>query len=145
MSTAMPDANNRMAGAPDVSQRSFGELMGEVTQDLSTLMRQEVDLAKAEARDEAVKAGKVGGMFAGAGIAAHLVLVFLSIALWRGLFNVMDGSWAALIVAAIWAVIAAALAAVARTRTKRMRGLPRTTETVKAIPDAIKPDQGAYR
>lgn len=145
MSTSMPDAGNRMAATPEVSQRSFGELMGEVTQDLSTLMRQEVELAKAEARDEAVKAGKVGGMFAGAGIAAHLVLVFLSIALWWGLSNVMDGSWAALIVAGIWAVIAAVLAAVARTRMKELRGLPRTTETVKAIPDAVKPDQGAYR
>jgi Putative Actinobacterial Holin-X, holin superfamily III len=145
MSTSMRDANNRMAGTPDVSQRSFGELMGEVTQDFSTLMRQELDLARAEARDEAVKAGRVGGMFAGAGIAAHLVLVFLSIALWWGLSNVMDGSWAALIVAGIWAVIAAALAAVARTRAKQMRGLPRTTESVKAIPDAVTPDQGAYR
>jgi hypothetical protein len=145
MSTSMPDATNRMAATPEVSQRSFGELMGEVTQDLSTLMRQEVELAKAEARDEAVKAGKAGGMFAGASIAAHLVLVFLSIALWWGLSNVMDGSWAALIVAGIWAGIAAALAAVARTRMKEMRGLPRTTETVKAIPDAVKPDQGAYR
>jgi len=134
-----------MAATPEVSQRSFGELMGNVTQDLSTLMRQEVELAKAEARDEAVKAGKVGGMFGGAGVAAHLVLVFLSIALWWGLSNAMDGSWAALIVAGIWAVIATALAAVARTRMKQLRGLPRTTETVKAIPDAVKPDQGAYR
>jgi len=57
----------------------------------------------------------------------------------------MDGSWAALIVAAIWAIIAAVLSAVARTRMKEVRGLPRTTATVKKIPDAVKPDQGAYR
>ena len=145
MSTAIPDASRGMTGQPDVSQSSFGELMGEVTQDLSTLMRQEMDLAKAELRDEATKTGKAGGMFAGASIAAHLVLIFLSIGLWWGLSNIMDGSWAALIVAGIWAVIAAALTVVARTRMKQVRGLPRTTETVKEIPDAVKPDQGAYR
>jgi hypothetical protein len=116
-----------------------------VTQDLSTLMRQEIQLAKAELRDEAAKGGKAGGMLAGAGIAAHLVLVFLSVALWWGLSNVMDGGWAGLIVAGIWALIAAVLAAVGRTRMKQMRGLPQTTETAKAIPDAIRPEQGAYR
>lgn len=142
---AVPDADRGIARPPDVSQRSFGELMGEVSRDLSTLVRQEIDLARAEVRDEAVKAGKAGGMFAGAGIAAHLVLIFLSVALWWGLSNVMDGSWAALIVAAVWAIVAAALSAVARARMRAMRGLPRTVATVKKIPDAVKPDQGAYR
>jgi len=97
----MPDASRRTVDTPEVSQRSFGELMGEVTQDLSTLMRQELELAKAEMRSEAATAGKASGMLAGAGIAAHLVLVFLSVALWWGLSNVMDGGWAGLIVAAI--------------------------------------------
>lgn len=129
----------------DVSQRSFGELMGEVTQDLSALLRQEVELAKAEARQEAAKAGKAGGMYAGAAIAAHMVLLFLSIALWWGLSNVMDGGWSALIVAAIWAVAAAVLFSSARNRMREVRGLTQTTETVKEIPEAIKPDRGDYR
>jgi hypothetical protein len=145
MSTSMPDASRRTVDTPEVSQRSFGELMGEVTQDLSTLMRQELELAKAEMRSEAATAGKASGMLAGAGIAAHLVLVFLSVALWWGLSNVMDGGWAGLIVAAIWALIAAVLATVGRTQFRRVRGLPQTTETVKAIPQAVKPDEGAFR
>ena len=45
----------------DVGGASVGELVGEVTQDLSTLMRQELALAKAEVKQEAVKAGRAAG------------------------------------------------------------------------------------
>ncbi|MCU1436309.1 MAG: hypothetical protein JWR71_3034, partial [Pseudarthrobacter sp.] len=64
---------------------SLGDLLGEVTRDLSTLMRQEVELAKAELKESGSKAGKGGGMLAGAGVAGHFVLLFLSIALWYAL------------------------------------------------------------
>lgn len=145
MSTTTPSAAPGMSGPVDVSQRSFGELLGEVTEDLSTLVRQEIELAKAELRQEATKAGKAASMFAGAGVAAHMTLLFLSIALWWGLSNVMDGSWAALIVAVLWAVIGFALSIGARTQARRMRGLPRTVETVKDIPAAMKPHEGVHQ
>lgn len=120
------------------SQASVGQLLGEVTRDFSTLMRQEVDLAKAELREEARAAGKVTGMFAGAGIAGLLTLLFLSYALWWGLSNVMDQGWAALIVAAIWAVIGAVLFARARRQMPQLRPLPRTAQTAREIPNAAK-------
>jgi hypothetical protein len=142
MTTATPGATRGGGVTPDVSQRSFGELMGEVTQDISVLLRQEVELAKAELRQEAAKAGKAGGMFAGAGVAGHMVLLFLSIALWWGLSNVMDGGWSALIVAVLWAIVGAVLYASARDRMRQVRGLTQTTETVKEIPEAVKPDRG---
>jgi Putative Actinobacterial Holin-X, holin superfamily III len=123
----------------DVSQRSFGDLVGDITADLSTLLRQEVELAKAEVREEAAKAGRAGGMFGGAGVAAHMVLVFLSLAIWWGLSRAIDAGWAAVIVAVIWAVVAAALYAGGRNQLGRLRGLPRTVETVKEIPPALKP------
>ena len=129
----------------DVSERSFGELLGEVTQDLSTLMRQELELAKAELSQEAAEAGRAGGMFAGSAVAGHMVLLFVSIAAWWGLSNVMDGGWAALIVAAAWAVVAAVLFVSARSRWSRVRGLERTVETVKKIPGAMRPDGGPNR
>jgi len=129
-------------GSP--ADRSFGDLMGEVTRDLSTLVRQEVELAKAELREEGKKAGKAAGMFGGAGLAGYMVLLFLSIALWWGLSNVMDQGWAALIVAVIWAVVAAVLYALARSRMRAVRALPRTTETVKEIPPALKADTGGF-
>lgn len=131
--------------APDVSQRSMGELMGQVTQDLSTLVRQEVALAKSELREETGRAGRAAGMFGGAGVAGLMLVSFLSVALWWGLSNVMDGGWAALIVAAIWAVIAAVLAAAGRARLRQVRGLSRTAETVKKIPEAMKPELGGYQ
>lgn len=127
---------------PDVSQRSFGQLMGEVTEDLSTLVRQEVALAKAELREETKKAGKTAGLFGGAGVAGFLVVLFLSFALWWGLANVMDQGWAALIVAVLWAVIGGVLYSMARKQAKTLSGLPRTSETVQEIPQALKPNRG---
>jgi hypothetical protein len=129
----------------DVSERSFGELMGNVSQDLSTLMRQELELAKAELGQQAARAGKAGGMFAGSGVAGHMVLLFVSIAAWWGLSNVMDGGWAALIVAAAWGVVAAVLYVSARSQWRQVRGLERTVETVKEIPGALRPDGGLNR
>ena len=128
-----------------VSERSFGELMGDVSQDLSTLVRQELELAKAELTEQAAQAGKAGGMFAGSAVAGHMVLLFLSIAAWWGLSNVMDGGWAALIVAAVWAVVAAVLYVTGRSRWSQVRGLKRTVETVKDIPGAMRPDGGQNR
>ena len=51
------------AGRPDVEGTSVGQLIGEVTKDLSTLMRQELELAKVEVKAEAKKAGQGAGMF----------------------------------------------------------------------------------
>jgi len=114
--------------------------MANVSRDISTLMRQEVELAKAEAKDSATKAGKGAGMFAGAGIAGHFVLLFLSIALWWGIGDATGHAISALIVAAIWAIIAAVLAVVGRTEFKTVKGMPRTADSVKKIPPALKGD-----
>src|SRR3712207_414691 len=86
-------------GRPDVEGASVGQLFGELAKDLSTLMRQEVALAKAEVQAEAKKAGKGAGMMAAAGLAGFLAVLFLSHALWWALENVMDAGLAALIVA----------------------------------------------
>lgn len=120
------------------SPRPLGELIGEITEDLSTLVRQEIELAKAEAKESATKAGKGAGMFGGAGVAGHFVLLFLSIALWWGLGDATGHAWSALIVAAIWAIIALVLVMVGRKEFQSIRGLQRTGETVQKIPNAVK-------
>ena len=122
----------------DVSGVSVAELFGEVTQDLSTLMRQELELAKAEVKQEAVKTGKAAGMLGGAGFAGYMTLLFASIALWWGLANVMDQGWAALIVAVLWALIGAVLFMVGRRRLQQVHPTPeRTAETVKELPATL--------
>ncbi len=119
-------------------ERSIGDLMGDVTRDLSVLLRQEVELAKAELRESASQAGKGAGMLAGAGVAGFLALMFLSIAAWWALGLVIGNGWSGLVVAIVWAVVAAALAATGRTEMTRVRGLPTTADTVSKIPNALK-------
>ena len=134
MSTPVsPETSSTSAG-----DRSLGDLISEVTTDLSTLMRQEVALAKAELQQSAARAGKGAGMLTGSAIAAHFTLLFLSIALWWALGSAMGFGWSAVVVAVIWAIIAAILATVGRNSLKSVRGLPRTADTVKRIPDALK-------
>ncbi|RHA44440.1 phage holin family protein [Cellulomonas rhizosphaerae] len=116
---------------------SVGDLLGEVTRDLSTLLRQEVELAKAEAKQSAQQAAKGGSMFAGAALAGHMVLLFASIALWWALGNAMGRSWAALVCTVVWAVIGAVLFVRGKAEARRVKGLPRTAESVKKIPNAL--------
>ncbi|GAP49917.1 phage holin family protein [Streptomyces azureus] len=111
---------------------SVGELLSAVTSDVQTLFRQEVELAKTEVKQEATKAGKAAGMYGGAGFAGYMVLLFLSLAAVLGLANVMDGGWAALIVTAVWAVVAAVLYQRGRTRMRAVDPKPgQTVETLK--------------
>jgi hypothetical protein len=117
---------------------SLGDLLGEVSRDISTLMRQEVELAKAEAKQSATKAGKGGGMLAGAGVAGHFVLLFLSVALWYALGELMGLGWSAVVVAVLWGIIAAVLASIGRKELKAIKGMPQTVETVQEIPPTLK-------
>jgi hypothetical protein len=128
------------AGRPDVEGTSVGSIIGEVTKDLSTLMRQELDLAKAELKVEAKKAGQGAGMFGAAGFAGYMVLLFLSFALWWALENVMDAGLAALIVAILWGVIGAVTFLAGRKKFREVNPKPeRTVETLQQVPGALKP------
>jgi hypothetical protein len=117
---------------------SLGDRFSNVTRDISTLMRQEVALAKAEASESASRAGKGIGLLAGAAVAGFFVLMFLSISLWRALGNETGYGWSALIVAVIWAIIAAILAVVGKKALQQVRGVPQTTDSLGKIPNALK-------
>ncbi|WP_239082767.1 phage holin family protein, partial [Actinoplanes teichomyceticus] len=115
-----------------VEQTSIGELIGNISDDLSQLFRQEVELAKAEIKQEAAKAGKAAGMLGGAGFAGYLAVVLLSFAVVFGLDAIMPLGWAALIVAVVWAVIGAVLYASGRKKLKTVDPMPRrTVDTLK--------------
>jgi hypothetical protein len=131
------------SAGPDVAGVPVSELIGKVTRDLSTLMRQELALAQAEIKQELTKSGKAAGAFSGAAVAGYFVLLFLSIALWAGLSNVMDAGWAGVIVAAVWAVIGAVLYATGRTTMREVHPKPeRTVDTLSNVPDALKGQRG---
>jgi len=140
--SAAPQVNH----TADVGQRSVGELIGEVTNDLSTLMRQEMTLAKAEMKEEAAKTGKAAGMFGGAGFAGYLLVMFLSIAAWWGLGNAIGRAWSALVVALVWGLVAAVLFVTGRKKMREVHPRPeRTMSTLKEVPDALKGRQEAQR
>ena len=127
--------------SPD-TRPSVGELFSDVAADLSTLMRQEVELAKAELQQSAKRAGKGAGMLAGAGVSGHMFLIFGSVAVWWGLGEVTGHGWSALIVAAIWLVIAAVLGLLGRREISAVSGVPQTAQTVKQIPAAVRGNEG---
>jgi hypothetical protein len=128
-------------GRPDVEGTSVGQLFGELAKDLSTLMRQEVALAKAEVQAEAKKAGKGAGMMAVAGLAGFLTVLFLSNALWWALENVMDAGLAALIVAVLWGIVGAIAYSMGKKKLQQVNPKPeRTVDTLSEVPGALKPN-----
>lgn len=119
---------------------SLGELLGEVSRDLSTLIRQELELAKAEIRQTATRAGKGAGLLGGAGYAALMAVFFLSVALWWALGYLVGNAWSAVIVAIVWAIVALILYLVGRRQLETVKGVPQTVATVKEIPETLKPN-----
>ena len=103
----------------DLRERSLGELFGKLSNETSTLIRQEMALARAEMTEKGKEAGKGAGLFGGAGavgllgagaITAGIILLLdLAIAAWL----------AAIIVGLVYAGIAAVLALQGRDRLKR--------------------------
>lgn len=137
--TSNPGSLNDVSAEEKADMASLGEIVGDISAGLSTLMRQEVALAKAEARESAAQAGKAAGLFSGAALGGWMAALFLSLAVWEWIAGAIDNrGWAAVIVMAIWAVIAAVLASMGRADMRRVSGLPRTVETTKRVPDALK-------
>jgi uncharacterized membrane protein YqjE len=115
---------------------SLGEMVSHLTTDLGTLTRQELALAKAELQAEAKKAGKGAGMLGGAAFAGWMVALFLSLTVMWALDEAMDLIWAALIVAVIWAIVAAVLAMVGRKELQQVS--PKPDQTVESLKEDAK-------
>lgn len=123
------------------SRTSLGDLLGEVTRDLSTLMRQEIELAKAEATESAKRAGKGAGLFGGAGYAGLMAILFLSIALWWGLGHLIDNGWSAVVVAGIWGIIALVLYLQGKKALSEIKGVPKTVDSLKKLPETLRKNE----
>jgi len=122
----MPDGTHHQ------DDRSLGQIVSDVTQDLSTLVRQELDLAKTEIKQEAGRAGRGVGLLGGAGVAGHLALIFLSLCAVFVLNNAVPLELAALIVTVFWAIVAAVLALTGKKELDKTNpALPETQRSLK--------------
>lgn len=126
MSTANGESN-------ELRSHSTGELVKQLSEQTTMLVRQEIELAKAELSAKGKVAGEGAGMFGGAAVLGLLALATLTTMALALLDKAMDLWVAALIVTLIYGAIAAVLAISGRDRVKR--GLPpapeQTVETVK--------------
>jgi hypothetical protein len=112
--------------------RSLGEIVGDISHDLTTLVKQELELARTELKQEAGRAGKGAGMLGAAGVAGLLALILASFALSYLLDNWMPVELAFLITTLLWAVVGAVLASRGRAELKKSNPqLPKTQQTLK--------------
>lgn len=120
------------ADEPPAEDRSLGSLVGSLTSDLSKLMRQELDLAKVELKEEAKKAGKGAGMLGGAAFAGWMTAIFLSTTLMWLLDKVMDLALAALVVTLVWGIAAVVLGLAGKKQLSSINPMPQqTVDTLK--------------
>jgi hypothetical protein len=136
MSDRSVDVSGSSAGvsnpADDRDDRSLSGLVGELTRGFSELLRQEVQLAKTELREEAGKAGRAAGQLTGAAITAHLCVLLASLAVAWAIGEALE-VWAGLaIVALVHGVLAAVLYGQGRDEARQIDVVPEeTVETLK--------------
>ncbi len=131
MSTGSPQPEVQRVTEPKQPDRSLGELFGDLGAQLSALLRNEVELAKTETRQEVRRVGQAASSFAAAAVAALLTLTFLSSALAWLLDQWINRAVAFLTVAVIWAIVATVAFGAARRRAERVEPMPETIETMK--------------
>ena len=125
-------ANGNAESPEDPRERPIGELVKDLSQQTSTLVRKELELAQAELQQKGKIAGKGAGMLSGAAVAGLLALGALSAALIALLDKAMATWVAALIVMALWAIVAMVLAKSGQKALQRATPpAPQTVETVK--------------
>ena len=116
---------------PD-DNRSLGELLSEMTSEVSQLFRAEIELAKTEAKEEAAKAARAGVMFGAGGFVGYLAVIMLSFAAAWGLATVIPDGLAFLIIGIVYAAAAVVLFLLGRTRMQEFNPVPQeTVETLK--------------
>jgi uncharacterized membrane protein YqjE len=118
---------------PSGGDASAGELFKQLSEQTSTLVRQEVDLAKAELSEKGQKVGVGAGMFGGAGILGYTGLLAVTAAIVLALNEVMDAWLAALIVGAVYLAAAGVMALLGRDRIREATPVApeQTIETVR--------------
>jgi uncharacterized membrane protein YqjE len=117
----------------DLRDRGTGELLKELSDHTTTLVRKEIELAKAELGEKGKKAGQGAGMFGGAGLFGLFAFAALTTAIIAALDSAMELWLAALIVAVVYGAVAGVLALQGRNKVQEA-GPPvpeQATESVK--------------
>jgi hypothetical protein len=124
-----------MTEPSELRERPTGELLRDLSDQTTTLVKQEIELAKAELSEKGKQAGMGAGMFGGAGLVGVLALGALTTCFNAALDTAMDLWLAALIVAVVYAAVAGALAF--QGRNKVQEAVPPVPEQAK---DSVKED-----
>jgi hypothetical protein len=124
-----------MTTSPNGAERTLGQLVADATQDLSTIVRSEIALAKAEVTAQAKTAGRGAGLLIGAAFLGLLGLIFL----FHSLAHVLDiwlPLWAGyLITTGVLFLIAAVLGLVGKGSVSKVN--PKPERTIKNAQDTI--------
>jgi MFS family permease len=121
----------------ELRERPVGELIRQLANETTTLVKQELDLAKAEMAEKGKRAGIGAGMWGAAGVAALLALGALTAFLILTLDGAMPNWAAALIVAAVYGAIAGVLYLLGRKRVEAA-GKPVPEEAVSNVKEDVK-------
>ena len=121
----------RFYAEEEAEEQPLGELFSELSGNLQTLMKKEVELAKLEATEQAKRAGKAGALFAVTAVFGFIGLLLLFFAAAWGLAAVIPDGLAFLVVAIVTLAIAGALAASAKKKAASISPPKQTVETIK--------------
>jgi F0F1-type ATP synthase assembly protein I len=119
--------------ATRAEERSLSELVSEVTGEIATLFRKEVELARAETSEQVSRAAKAGAMLGAAAVVGFLTLILLAFAAACGLSEVVPEGVAFLIVGLVFGLVAAVLASAGKKKIAAVNPMPdQTVQTLKA-------------
>ncbi|MFI6293855.1 phage holin family protein [Nonomuraea sp. NPDC050790] len=122
-------------------EESLGSLVAQASQQISTLVRSEIELAKAELRFDAKRVGTATGLFAAAAFMAHLCLILISFTIAYVLDQWLP-TWAAfLIVTVFYLLVAGLLVFIGMRRLKGLAGMKRTARSIKGLKEIADPDE----
>jgi len=121
---------------PDLRDASTGDLVSRLANEATALVRQEVELAKAELAEKAKETGKGAGMFGGAGILGLFAFGALTACLILALDTAVPAWLAALIVAVVYGAIGGVLALTGKRKVQEAAP-PVPEQTVESVKEDV--------
>ncbi|WP_214319558.1 phage holin family protein [Nonomuraea sediminis] len=128
-----------MSQTPE-EEETLGSLVAQASNQISTLVRSEIELAKAELRFDAKRVGTASGLFAAAAFMAHLCLILASFTIAYALTLILPAWLSFLIVTVFYLLVAALLVFIGVRRLKGLSGMKRTGRSLKELKEIAEPE-----